>query len=126
MAFSHRVTYMLSKGTIPDGFQVQHLCNNPSCCNPNHLELGNQLKNMQYKVKCNRQPIGERNGNSILTEDQVKDIHKLYKEGLLKHRRGQCYITEQIAQRFGVHKRTVERIIRGEIWNHVYKEYHKN
>ena len=41
---AHRMAYMLSKGSIP----VQHLCNNPICCNPNHLELGDHSKNMQY------------------------------------------------------------------------------
>lgn len=33
-------TYMLSKGSIP----VQHLYNNPICCNLNHLELETILK----------------------------------------------------------------------------------
>ena len=51
---TNRIAYLLSKGTPNDGLQVQHLCNNPSCCNPNHLELGNQSKNEQYKVKCGR------------------------------------------------------------------------
>ena len=28
MVKSHRIAYMLTKGDIPEGLQVQHLCNN--------------------------------------------------------------------------------------------------
>lgn len=34
----HRVAYELERGPIPDGAQVDHLCKNPLCCNPDHLE----------------------------------------------------------------------------------------
>lgn len=34
----HRVAYRLAKGPIPDGLHLDHLCRNPPCCNPDHLE----------------------------------------------------------------------------------------
>lgn len=37
-AMAHRVAYELSVGPIPAGFQLDHLCRNPPCCNPAHLE----------------------------------------------------------------------------------------
>ena len=36
--YSHRIAYELAKGPIPDGLQIDHLCRNTSCCNPDHLE----------------------------------------------------------------------------------------
>lgn len=36
--FAHRVTYEAYKGKIPAGLQIDHLCRNRSCCNPDHLE----------------------------------------------------------------------------------------
>lgn len=36
--YSHRVIYELVCGPIPDGLQLDHLCRNPPCCNPRHLE----------------------------------------------------------------------------------------
>lgn len=35
---THRVAYEVLVGPIPAGLQLDHLCRNPACCNPAHLE----------------------------------------------------------------------------------------
>lgn len=35
---AHRVVYEALRAEIPDGLHTDHLCRNPSCCNPWHLE----------------------------------------------------------------------------------------
>lgn len=34
----HRISYQIAKGEIPDGFELDHLCRNRRCFNPDHLE----------------------------------------------------------------------------------------
>ena len=42
---AHRLSYELFKGAIPVGMTIDHLCQNPSCVNPDHLEVVTQSEN---------------------------------------------------------------------------------
>jgi hypothetical protein len=46
---AHRFFYMEDKGPIPDGWQVDHLCYEPSCVNPSHLEAVTPKENQRRK-----------------------------------------------------------------------------
>lgn len=46
MVYLHRVNYEHFVAPIPDGYQIDHLCKTPPCCNPTHLEAVTPRENM--------------------------------------------------------------------------------
>jgi hypothetical protein len=101
---SHRLAYVLTKRALEPGEVIRHLCDNPLCCNPAHLEPGTQADNVVDKMTKGRQAWGERQGLSKLTNDQVAAIRR----ATGKHR--------DIAVIFGVHQTTISRIKRAATW----------
>lgn len=57
--YAHRASYTAYVGPIPDGFQVDHLCSNPSCVRPTHLEAVtprvNALRSTSFAAQHARQ-----------------------------------------------------------------------
>lgn len=44
---THVVAYELWVGPVPSGLELDHLCNNPPCCEPKHLEPVTHEENMR-------------------------------------------------------------------------------
>lgn len=51
---AHRVSWVIHNGDIPKGMLVCHKCDNPPCCNPDHLFLGTAKDNAHDAIKKGR------------------------------------------------------------------------
>jgi hypothetical protein len=98
---AHRVAWVLTFGPIPEGLCVCHKCDNPGCINPYHLFLGTHANNTMDAVEKGRL-------HTKLTKEDVLQIRELLEEGVPK---------QQIADEFGVSKKSVGDIKRGKFWS---------
>jgi hypothetical protein len=121
-----RVAYFLHFGIDPSELNVLHTCDNPPCCNPEHLFLGTQPQNIADMVSKkrnksmplnqNRQHIhpemvtGSKNPRSKLTEDQVKSIREQLSKGIT---------AREIAKQFNVHASLIGHIKHRRNWTHI-------
>lgn len=106
---AHRAAWIEVKGSIPEGLQVLHRCDNPRCIDPSHLFLGTNADNHQDKIRKGRQArnAGTKNGHAKLTPEQIAAIRSdPRKQGV-------------IAAEYGIHQASVSDIKRGKSWRHL-------
>jgi hypothetical protein len=106
---AHRVAYERACGTIPPGVFVCHKCDNPPCCNPDHLFLGDAKTNSEDAKNKMRHARGDQNGYAKVSKHTVKRIRVLAKE----------MSQQAVADLFGIHQTTVSKIILRKSWVHV-------
>jgi hypothetical protein len=104
---SHRFSWELHHGPIPDGLRVCHRCDNTLCVNPSHLFLGTQKQNVHDAIRK-----GRRNafGRQKLHPDDIPVIRAQVARGIRQR---------DIAQAFGIAPNTVSQIASGKTWGHV-------
>lgn len=51
---AHRASWIIFRGEIPSGMNINHKCNNKGCVNPDHLYVGTQQENVNDMIRSNR------------------------------------------------------------------------
>lgn len=94
--FAHRWAYEYFYGVNPGKLVVRHSCDNPRCCNPNHLSVGTQRDNILDMVKRGRWKGGP---------------PKQYKITKIKELRSKGMLLKDIAATIGCGISTVSRYL---------------
>lgn len=105
-----RASWLINRGPIEHGKDVLHKCDNPSCCNPDHLFIGTHTDNMRDMIVKGRarHPFGEDHCKAKLTWKKVHIIRKIWKS--VRPRQ------QSLADKFGVSKGTIGAIVVNRTW----------
>jgi hypothetical protein len=106
---SHRLSWFLHSGAIPNGLWVLHKCDNRPCVRPDHLFLGTHVDNVNDKVSKTRQAWGEACKKKLKVGDVIE---------ILRLRKEQVSLSK-VARQFGVTKQVISGISRNKIWKQI-------
>lgn len=103
---AHVFYYEHYVGLIPVGLQIDHLCRNHPCVNPDHLEPVTQAVNQQRGL------------NAKLNRDQADEIRRrglIGREGRRQGRQSGESLAG-LAREFGVSQPVIKGIVEGHLW----------
>jgi hypothetical protein len=108
---AHRISYRINKGQIPIGMCVLHRCDNPPCCNPDHLWIGTDFDNsadMILKGRDKKASPEHNGGGGKLNSYKIIEIRKAYAAG--------GTTKEKLAAQFHVSGVMISRIVHLKSW----------
>jgi hypothetical protein len=123
---AHRLSWLIEHKFIQRGFFVCHRCDNPSCCRPDHLQLGLQEDNMRDMQIRGRSARGDRHGSSTHPESRPRGSNnvaaKLAELDIIAIReiytsRSASY--QDLARMFHVSKSLIRHIVLRSVWKHL-------
>lgn len=107
---AHRAMCELVGRPVPPGLDACHRCDNPACCNPDHIFFGTRAENMRDAAAKGRTTAGEKAPNAKLRTADVIAIREMAASGLRQ---------AEISRRTGVGFRAVHAIVRRQRWTSV-------
>jgi hypothetical protein len=107
---THRLSYELANGPVPDGAYVLHRCDTRACVNPSHLWLGTNVDNMADMAAKGRAMHGPSHVHAKLNAPAVRQIRADYALG--------CTLAS-LARRYSVTAQSIRAVVDGETWRHV-------
>lgn len=99
--YAHRLAVTLDGREMPDGLECRHLCDNPPCCNPDHLVPGTRHDNLVdivYRGSFGTQKLRPHDALAIRMSSEPQRI---------------------LAERYGITKSMVWQIRSGMAWKHL-------
>ncbi len=120
---AHRMSWLITNGSIPSGMNVLHKCGNRKCVNPEHLYIGTQVDNVADAMKAGTHHVppkgychphlirkGAEHSNAKLDDSNVREIRLLRQDGMSCRELGRVY---------GVDHSVISEVVNNKIWKHV-------
>lgn len=109
MVKAHRMAWEVTNGRPLGDLRACHHCDNPACCNPEHIFAGTQIENIADMDAKGRR--GMPYPRMKLTPDAVREIRRQHEAGTATY--------ADLGKAFGVSTRTVYGVVKRYRWKHI-------
>ncbi len=103
--YAYRWSYVLERGPVTATDVVRHLCGNPACCRPDHLEVGGQRENNLDTAEQGR------NRSAKLDGPKARRIRERSAAPSRPSR-------QELAREYGVSISAIGEVVTGRSWPH--------
>ena len=120
---AHRVAYCQAHGlSLEDikGQLVLHSCDNPPCCNPEHLRLGTHSDNMQDRAKRGRAPKTAEHSRKV-ADALASAIRNEYRPSVGNKPNPNGYAG--LGRRYNLAPQAIKQIVQGKTYHTTLKDY---
>jgi len=110
---THRLSFMIANPEIilETKDVLCHKCDNPPCCNPDHLFVGTYMDNVRDSIEKGRHT------GAKLTEAKVRELYKDYDDG---------FRPKDLASKYGIHLTSIRNVLSGRVWPELYEKWIQN
>jgi len=112
---THLVAHLVADAFLPPKGPtdqvLRHLNDDPTDNRIENLAWGTRYDNTKDAMRNNRLTKGIAHSNAKLTEDNVREIRRLYATG--------NFTQQELALRFGVNQQRISKIVNRQTWKHV-------
>lgn len=95
---AHVLYYVKAKGPVPEGLEIDHLCRNRACVNPDHLEAVPRQVNVQRGYKARGKPTHCKHGHEFTPRNTIVSVEGWWR----------CRICDNANQRRYYYKRAAK------------------
>ena len=117
---AHRLALALATGTTPEGAYALHSCDNPPCCNPEHLRLGTHSDNMRDRSARGRAPKTVAQNRNV-DDVTASAIRAAYQPSVGNKPNPNGYAG--LGRRYNLAPQAIKQIVQGKTYHTTLKDY---
>lgn len=123
---AHRLSWLLNRGELKQGFVIMHSCDTPACCNPAHLSQALQIENNNDKMRKKRHRVASGDDHYLKRNPEARSGEKSNwakvtnaQAAIIRDRFAAGEMQKTLAAEFGITRSAISGIVTRRTFIHI-------